>query len=103
MEALKLSGNQDLKPSFKQKLNLILRKVQNTLTSKSLEVYDSLEDLSIITFWKIVQGDANKNIYFLDKKFNKKNKYSEEDEAILMETWHKLQDEYYLLQNNPSQ
>lgn len=100
MEALKLSENQDLKPSFKQKLNLISRKVQNTLTFRSLKVYDSLEVLKILTFWKINQTG---NIFLLDKDFFEGKLYTEKESACVQEIWFRLQDEYYKLQNDPKQ
>lgn len=88
---------------MKKKLNQILKKVLNIRTSRSLQVYDNLEELNIITFWKIVQGGIDKNMYFLDKNFNKKKKYSESEEKILFDTWNILQDEYYLLSKKPQQ
>lgn len=100
MEALKLSENQDLKPSFKQKLNLISRKVQNTLTFQSLKVYDSLEVLKILTFWKINQTG---NVFLLDKDFFEGKLYTEKESLHIQETWLRLQDEYYKIQNDPKQ
>lgn len=98
MEALKLSENQGLKPSLKQKLNLISRKVRNTLTFQSLKAYDSLDTLKIITFWKINQTG---NIYLLDKDFFEGKLYTQKEVNFFQELWLKLQDDYYKLQDDP--
>lgn len=82
-------------------LSRIWKKGQNTPTSKSFQVYDSLEELKILTFWKIVQDKGN--IYLLHKDFSTERKYTEKEEAVLLDTWGKLQDAYFLLEDNPKQ
>lgn len=100
MEVLRLSENQVLKKSLKEKLSLILRKVRSMLIFRNLKVYDSLDTLKIITFWKINQTG---NIYLLDKNFFEGKLYTNKEVIYIQELWLRLQDEYYKLQNDPKQ
>lgn len=74
--------------------------MQNTLTFQSLKVYDSLEVLKILTFWKI---NKTGNVFLLDKDFFEGKLYTEKESLHVQETWLRLQDEYYKIQNDPKQ
>lgn len=70
------------------------------LIFRNLKVYDSLDTLKIITFWKINQTG---NIYLLDKNFFEGKLYTNKEVIYIQELWLRLQDEYYKLQNDPKQ
>lgn len=100
MEVLKQSESQVLKKSLKEKLSLILRKGRSMLIFRNLKSYDSLDTLKILTFWKINQTG---NVFLLDKDFFEGKLYTEKESLHVQETWLRLQDEYYKIQNDPKQ
>ena len=70
------------------------------LIFRNLQVYSSLDELKIITFWKIIQ---NGNIFLLDKNHSEKRMYKDKELNYLLEVWNKLYDDYYKLQDDPKQ
>ena len=69
---------------------------QNT---KPIKYYKSLDKLKILTFWEIIK---TKNILLLDFDYVDGKKYSQEQLKDLEETWLRLYDEYYILNNDAS-
>lgn len=100
MEVLKQSEKNTLKKYLKEKSNLILRKVRSTLIFRNLKVYDSLDTLRIIDFWKINQTG---NIYLLDKNYFEGKLYQQKEVLYFQKLWLSLQDDYYKLQDDPKQ
>lgn len=70
------------------------------LIFRNLQVYNSLDELKILTFWKIIQTG---NIFLLDKNHSEKRMYKDKELNYLLEVWNKLYDDYYKLQDDPKQ
>ena len=59
---------------------------------KKIKVFDSLDTLLILRFWKIINDD---NIKLLDVDYKEGKKYSKKDIALLEKTWENIQDDYF--------
>ena len=64
---------------------------------KKLNLYNSLDTLKILTFWKIIQ---DKCILYLDFDYYDGKKYTNDQKHEIEQLWHRLYDEYYLLIND---
>jgi hypothetical protein len=62
-----------------------------------LELFDSLDNLKILTFWEITR---EKNAMLLDKNYSKTKKYTKNEVKICEDLWLKLFDDYYKLRDN---
>lgn len=67
------------------------------LLKKKLHIFNSLETLKILTFWKILQ---EKNILLLDFDYYTGKKYSNRDKDLIESTWIRLYDEYFILRDD---
>jgi hypothetical protein len=65
--------------------------------TKRLKLYNSLDTLKILTFWKIIQ---DKNILLLDFDYYDGKKYTDKDVKLIQSNWDNLYDEYYNLVND---
>lgn len=66
--------------------------MQNTPTSKSLQVFKDLFELRIITFWNILK---DKNVFLLDKEYFEGKTYTKEEETELNLLFDTLYDEFF--------
>lgn len=66
-------------------------------STRTLNLYKSLDTLKILTFWKIIQ---DKNILLLDKDYKENKKYSDSDLEHISNVWESLYDQYYELKND---
>jgi hypothetical protein len=62
-----------------------------------LEIFDSLDNLKILTFWEITR---EKNAMLLDKNYSKTKKYTKNEVKICEDLWLKLFDDYFTLREN---
>lgn len=67
---------------------------------QSFSTYQSLDQISIITFWKIAEEDKYQ---LMDLNYTPSKTYSEEDLLILKTAYLKLYDEYFLLKDSQNQ
>lgn len=62
------------------------------MKKKQLQLFSSLDKLRIILFWEILK---EKNPFLLDADFKPENKYSEEEQTYIVNTWERLYDDYF--------
>jgi hypothetical protein len=64
------------------------------LIYRNIKLINSLDNLKILTFWKILK---DKNVLLLDAEYKEGKKYSKGQLNEMQNTWLKLYDEYYVL------
>jgi hypothetical protein len=64
------------------------------LIYRNIKLINSLDNLKILTFWKILK---DKNVLLLDAEYKEGKKYSKSQLNEMQNTWLKLYDEYYVL------
>lgn len=67
------------------------------LKRKKLHLFNSLDTLKILTFWKILQ---EKNIFLLDFDYKEGKKYNNSEKSEIEVLWRRLYDEYFVLRND---
>lgn len=70
------------------------------LIFRNLKVYNQLDSLRVITFWKIIETG---NLALLDKNYKENKLYKHSEYNHLLVVWNSLYDDYYKLQDNPKQ
>lgn len=64
---------------------------------KKLQLYKSLDTLSILTFWNVLK---DKNVLLIDLNYQEGKKYKENQLQEIQETWLRLYDEYFVLRDD---
>lgn len=64
---------------------------------QNISIFQSLDKLRIILFWEILK---EKNPLLLDADYKPENKYSQEEEEFIVNTWERLYDEFFEAKND---
>jgi len=60
-------------------------------------IIQSLDDLKILVFWKIIKDN---NYLLIDRLYTPEKEYSETEKEFITQIWHKLYDDYFIQCND---